>query len=601
MSFWSGILDGARAANWNTNVGATIATRTTVYQSFTSSATAAQINTALAACPDEQVVLLGAGTFTLNDGLLIQNSNTTLRGAGANQTKLIFTGSQSGFFSVGAAININSNENNYGPNGGVNTANWTAGYAIGDTVITLSSVTSLAVGDMIILDQQDDTADNYPAAGDIVVAQSTTGNFSKQGGNTFGRSGRSQQKPVIVTAINGFDVTISPPIDLPNWRSGKNPGAWWGSNAPVNSVGLENFSFDYSNQKTPGVMMFNAKHCWIKGVRGVVIGTPPDTFSHVRLMNACRCTVRDSYFYGPELTGTDHYGVTAELTANNLIENNIGVNNPGMWEHNGADSGSVWAYNYHPAQSSWVNSILEHEAGIMMVLYEGNDGSGASSDVIHGTAQFQTFFRNRFSGGATGSTGNTVFWQSSYHRFYNYIGNVLGYSSNTIYERDATTHDGAEVFLFGENNASESGTGNPPLDSRVKATSMRWGNWDAVGAAVRWQSSEVPTAITNFANAVPADHVLPASFYLSARPPFWPTTYGTPAWPAIGPDVTGGNVSGTGGFANKIPARLVYENMTDDAAYSAGTVRSFNASNYGVSSSGATATTITATNVKVGT
>ena len=37
------------------------------------------------------------------------------------------------------------------------------------------------------------------------------------------------------------------------------------------------------------------------------------------------------------------------------------------------------------------------------------------------------------------------------------------------------------------------------------------------------------------------------------------TPWGVPPWPAIGPDVTGGDVSGFGGHVNKIPAQLCYE------------------------------------------
>ena len=49
-------------------------------------------------------------------------------------------------------------------------------------------------------------------------------------------------------------------------------------------------------------------------------------------------------------------------------------------------------------------------------------------------------------------------------------------------------------------------------------------------------------------------------------------------WPAIGPDVTGGNIANVAGHANKIPAQLCYENMTNDSAFAANTVRTFDAS-----------------------
>jgi hypothetical protein len=54
---------------------------------------------------------------------------------------------------------------------------------------------------------------------------------------------------------------------------------------------------------------------------------------------------------------------------------------------------------------------------------------------------------------------------------------------------------------------------------------------------------------------VPSSQNLPASLYLSGKPAW----FGDVAWPPIGPDVTGGTVTGYGGHANKIPARLCYE------------------------------------------
>jgi hypothetical protein len=89
-------------------------------------------------------------------------------------------------------------------------------------------------------------------------------------------------------------------------------------------------------------------------------------------------------------------------------------------------------------------------------------------------------------------------------------------------------------------------------------------------------ASEVPSGIT-YGNPVPPDQTPPASFYLPGQPGWWATPWGTPKWPAIGPDVTGGNVTAVGGHVDKIPAELCYEHMSDDPAYAANTIKSFNA------------------------
>src|SRR5207245_2242801 len=99
-------------------------------------------------------------------------------------------------------------------------------------------------------------------------------------------------------------------------------------------------------------------------------------------------------------------------------------------------------------------------------------------------------------------------------------------------------------------------------DSRTPSD-LRWGNYDTVSASFRFDAAEVPTGLTNFANSVPATHVLPPSLYLSAKPSWW----GTVPWPAIGPDVAGGDIPGYGGHVYKIPARRCYENAAIDPAY----------------------------------
>ena len=86
-------------------------------------------------------------------------------------------------------------------------------------------------------------------------------------------------------------------------------------------------------------------------------------------------------------------------------------------------------------------------------------------------------------------------------------------------------------------------------------------------SAVRFVASEVPTGLSLYNNPLPGSQVLPASLRLTSQPAFWRTTWGTPPWPAIGPDVTGGDVPGLGGHANNIPAQLCYANSPIDANY----------------------------------
>src|SRR3989442_1463642 len=89
---WSGILDTSRAIDWNqAGVIGGIPNRTSICATLNPGATAAQINSAIAACPSGQVVFLNAGTYNLSGAITIARSNVTLRGAGPDQTKLVFS------------------------------------------------------------------------------------------------------------------------------------------------------------------------------------------------------------------------------------------------------------------------------------------------------------------------------------------------------------------------------------------------------------------------------------------------------------------------------------------------------------------------------
>ncbi len=122
-------------------------------------------------------------------------------------------------------------------------------------------------------------------------------------------------------------------------------------------------------------------------------------------------------------------------------------------------------------------------------------------------------------------------------------------------------------------SANEEKYSTMPNDLRVRSTIMRWGNYDTVNDATRWQPSEVPSSVSPYGNPVPSSQALPDSFYLTAKPAW----FGSVPWPAIGPDVSGGNLAGVGGHAYKIPAQLCFENVMH-GSFSSGLL-SFNAKN----------------------
>lgn len=559
---WAGIIDPSRAIDWSkAGIPGGIPNRTTICATLNPGATAAQINNAIAACPSGQVVFLTAGTYNLSTGINFSNkSNVTLRGAGADQTKLVFTGSV-GCQGPAADVCFRNSDTSYAGNAS-HTTNWTAGYSKGATQITVSSTAGMAVGNYLSLDQADDSNMDTET---IWVCQTTA--CSDEGPGGSGAPGRIQAQKVNVTAINGNVVTISPGLYMPNWRPAQSPKAW-GANTYIKMSGIEDMSLDHTaSNAQSGIVLFNAYNCWVKGVRSVQADR-----NHVWGWETAAGIVRDSYFYGTKNAKSQSYGVELYHASDMLVENNIFQHIVAPLMVAGSASGSVYGYNYAiddyycPEQGNCGVTLMGqawlHAGGQDNILFEGNDGPAWFSDDIHGTHHFVTAFRNRYSGFETGRLYQTQpVIIKAFGRYINLVGNVLGTASyHTTYQCGPTTCSNADHTIY------ELGTGSSaPSDSLVGTTLMRWGNYDVVNNAVRFMSGEVPSGLSLYANPVPQSQTLPVSFYLSARPStWWATLWGTTPWPPIGPDVTSGNLANVGGHANKIPARLCYENTQRD-------------------------------------
>ncbi|MGB7310125.1 MAG: hypothetical protein WBC67_13780, partial [Candidatus Acidiferrales bacterium] len=158
---WSGIISSSRATNWSSagvsggipsgswaQCGSTI----TAYGSTGSPGSPSTINNAVTSCPPNTYVQLGAGTFYLNSGILISgHNNVAVRGMGADQTLLIFTG-QNSCDGLYAAVCVESSDVNWAGGLSNGPVNWTASsYAQGTTTISLASASNLKVGNPIIL------------------------------------------------------------------------------------------------------------------------------------------------------------------------------------------------------------------------------------------------------------------------------------------------------------------------------------------------------------------------------------------------------------------------------------------------------------------
>ena len=153
------------------------------------------------------------------------------------------------------------------------------------------------------------------------------------------------------------------------------------------------------------------------------------------------------------------------LTENNIFQS---VTTPEV--NNGTSSGNVWGYNYTineiytGGHNYSIPARNDHAAGSDMNLTEGNVSDGVTGDVIHGTGNMMTFFRNYYSvqpacwtsgssfpsyGYGDCNSGITTAQIYSFHRFYSLIGNVLGTtgSEHHLQHREPKQHECARDRL----------------------------------------------------------------------------------------------------------------------------------------------------------
>jgi hypothetical protein len=645
---WSAVLAPSRAVDWSSNSPGVVGgipsaawaqCKTTACNAVTAagaSATAAQINAAIASAPSSSYVALSAGSYSLSSGINM-GPNVVLRGAGPNNTFLVFSGGTScggeggqicfkdgsGYFYGSTAVQVGGTNSatvcGTGSSGACNNA-----YGRGATTLQLSNVGSAGIvnGQYIYLDQVNDnpaTPSTSWQNGMLICDNTSPTDGCSLEGTSPGRcasgawgapcpSGAGTERNLIqiVKVVSGctsgcsgagpFNVTITPGLYGQKWNAAQAPGAWWSSNNMQNA-GVEDLSIDSTAVGTStesGIYFDNAFNCWASNVRSI----SPNR-NHVWFWQSAHITVQNSYFFGTQNEMSQSYGIESFIASDNLVVNNIfqQVTQPVVM---GPAQGIVFAYNFAIHDTYYTPAWLQqgfayrHDAGTLYNLSEGNLTSGYWEDVFHGTGGANTTFRNYAVGWEAGRSEDTVPVQLfAYNRFENFIGNVLGcnnatsaYPGNcgapyhTAYETHGGVGQGGSIYDLNAGN-SESATRVLP-DPYVETSLMRWGNYDVVNAATRFVTSEVPSGLTDgYANPVPASQALPASFW-TTKPSWW----GSIPWPAIGPDVTGGNVPGVAGHVYLNPAANCYLTTLGGPADGSGSVLPFNAKNcYGSTAS----------------
>ena len=635
QQLWSGILAPTRGdANWS-SAGATIPSGTipncaTQPSSNTPAAISAAF-TADAGGANYCKINIPAGTYNVSGTINLQyagKANVILNGAGPNQTFFVWTG--------GGSMNCNGLNVTevcvWGGNSSsvagseslwTNSTSVNGGYTQGSTTLTLGSFSNLSVGMLLEIIQQDPSSDNGNAY--FCATTGSNGSCSWQGASSAPNPGgvnSSQGQLVAVTACGtstfgaactSGTVTIDSPIKAPNWSSSQNPTAWWAGTMPVSNVGIQNVSFDVSGI-TGGIFdeCHMCNNVWFQNIRqinGTVKGQ--SSTNHFIEWNSHHVTIQNSYMYGSN-PASEGYGVDFDAsTSDSLAQNNITQHvETGYITETGV--GNVFGYNYAVDNyfgSNWQQcDEYNHDAGDYYNLFEGNVGICAVEDTIHGSHLWNTYYREYLSGydpatipNGPYADGNIMSFQiGAFSRYANIVANVLG---NTTLSKPTTSYQNAgasgtpntctsyPLEVVYSLNFSDGGNQIPyspscigssfyiDNDNLAASTLMRWGNYDVVHGSVQENSSETGSSAPVYPGLASPATTFPASFYLSTQPTWWSFPNGSAApWPAIGPDVTGGNIAGVGGHAWLNPAANCYLNNMGGATNGSSGPLTFNPS-----------------------
>ncbi|WP_244423250.1 glycoside hydrolase family 55 protein [Bradyrhizobium sp. ORS 375] len=441
-----------------------IPNRTAIYRTLSPSGRddSSAIQAALLAAPAGQVVLLGPGTFTVSEPLLI-NRPVTLRGSGAGVTRLvkpngarartsavipgtsgILTPVDPASYSYDAkpVVIVGPSRWNNGPDSAASQSLLADG-ARGATTVTLASTANLKVGDVVLIDEASGaswqgTPAGFPAAakvwqgdrvawnmhlpvqpGDDNANANAAGPYDQSPGalprsmSWFARTDRAIAEIKEIAAVSPGAVTFTSPLmisyrtshqaQLTPYSTDPNSGGHAANNRDIHvaRIGIEDLSIVGG---ADGALRFEtAAYSWAKSIEVTQwLG------EGVAINNSFRVELRDSFIHAgawPEPGGAGYALSLAWGSSEVLIENNILVDVCKNMVFRSAGAGTVVGYNYADDSfdfdnPGWVEVGINasHMAGPHHVLFEGNLSHNADSDYTHGNAIYLTFFRNHLTG-----------------------------------------------------------------------------------------------------------------------------------------------------------------------------------------------------------
>lgn len=547
-------LNSSLTYDWGGNCGIPggIPTDRTQYgDTLTTANSLAEINAAIQAASSGQYVQLAAGNYSLGQITFGAKSGVTLRGAGPGQTVITSTATR-------AVVNT---EDYFRDADGIAIS---SGYTKGSTSITLGSAPSayFQVGRLIQITQDDDP--DLWATGVGVYSRS---GFPGSYGMSATRNLRFTSR---ITDISGNTITLATPIHLA-YTAGLNPKAYPARQASSSLCGLEEMTIVGGGSTDRAVYWAFPDRCWVKDVEiDNIIGTT----GSIMLYNASQCEINrvfahDTPDYPIQADGYPfflYYGCSCCLivdcvahrmgpTAVNGSSANALVNNTHI---------NIRRRRVTNDPQTWITQgiIVNHGPQAAMNLLEGNIFQRFQNDGYHGSSSHCVLFRNNVHGvcpDVPNPTNRRVIDPCRGSYYHSFVGNVLGdaswnpaqyefepgdSSNHSIYMlgcpgMDSVTVPNSGVYDFVDYSkvvGAVTDTGAHYFDADVSATVVRHANYDYENNGVVWGD---------------ADHTIADSMFYASKPAY----FGTLAWPAIGPDVTG--------YVQDTPARWRWNNYDD--------------------------------------
>jgi Pectate lyase superfamily protein len=562
-----------RLGTWNPGVPGGVPARSRVcanvsaatYGNGVRDATAG-IQAAIAACPPGEIVLLSAGTFTINSGnFLLIDKGITLRGAGPGLTTLQKTdGARPGVAATGPKPSpiVILGPTRWAKNGGfAGSTNLSADAAKGAYSITVASPSGFKAGQTVLLDELSGAAwqtdpcgrGQIWAAPDFRVAwqlhdprQPTDDSLripasaaSQDAFGWFSRLDRPTAEIKQIASVARNVITFSTPVHI-SYRTSHTAQLSSYNMARTANAGIESLAVIGGDNG-------NVRFQWCDGCWAKSIDNSAWHDEGFAVDSSFRVEIRDSYVHDAAWAqpGGGGYAISlSHASSEVLVENAIIVKANKMMVARSAGAGSVFGYNYVDdgyinTNAAWIEVGLNgsHMVGSHHMLFEGNYAFNYDSDKTHGNAIYHTIFRNYLPGiraPFNSQLGGTLVDDASqptngprraagaaaYSYWHTFVGNVLGIPGKMngwVYQATSgILMDSPTIWLLGWDDWSPY-----PIDPNVAATTVRHGNYDYVTNSVVWDPNI-------------ADHTLPASLYLTQKPAFFNAGKGY-TWPWVDP------------------------------------------------------------------